>query len=93
MSGDTTQGTSEGGGLEDIRETPEAVEKSAIAVTVGKVRERWRTAGSIVVLTITSVLLYRVDGYLSFDSQVFAGITVLLLLYFLATLRSDVSME
>lgn len=93
MSGDTTRGASEGGGLEDIREASDAVEKSAIAVTVEKVRERWRTAGSIVVLAVTSVLLYRVDGYLSVDSQVFAGITILLLIYFLATLRSDVSME
>ncbi|PCR92156.1 hypothetical protein [Natrinema ejinorense] len=93
MSSDTTSRGSEGGGLENIREASDAVEKSPIAVTVEKVRERWRTASAILVLAVTSVLLFRVDGYLSIDTQVFAGITLLLLIYFLATLRTDVSME
>ncbi|WP_226482508.1 hypothetical protein [Natrinema amylolyticum] len=92
MSGDTNR-TSEGGGLENIREASDAVEKSTAAVTMEKIWERQRTVGSIVVLAVTSVLLYRVDGYLSLDSQVFAGITALLLLYFLVTLRTDVQME
>lgn len=64
-----------------------------MAVTLEKLQERWRTAGSIFVLAVTSVLLYRIDGYLSIDSQVFAGITILMLIYFLVTLRSDVRME
>lgn len=93
MSGDTTHRDSEGAGLEDIREASDAVEKSATSVIVENVRERWRTAGAIVVLAVTSVLLFRVDGGLSIDTQVFVGITLLLLLYFLATLHSDVSME
>ncbi|WP_049941711.1 hypothetical protein [Haloterrigena turkmenica] len=93
MSGDTTRRNSQSGGLENIREASDAVEKSTAAVTVEKVWERWRTAGAIVVLAVTSVLLYRIDGYLSIDSQVFGGITLLMLIYFLATLRSDVSME
>ncbi|WP_222920232.1 hypothetical protein [Natrinema sp. SYSU A 869] len=93
MSGDTTRRGSESAGLENIREASDTVEKSGAAVTIEKVRERWRTAGAIVVLAVTSVLLYRVDGYLSIDSQVFAGITLFLLLYFLATLRTDVRME
>lgn len=93
MSGDTPHRNSEEAGLEDIHEASDAVEQSATSVTVEKVRERWRTAGAIVVLAVTSVLLFRVDGRLSLDTQVFAGITLLLLLYFLVTLRSDVSME
>lgn len=92
MSGDTTRQTSEGGGLENIREASDAVEKSSTSIAIEKVRERWRTAGSIVVLAVTSVLLFRVDGYLSIDSQVFGGITILMLIYFLVTLRSDVRM-
>ncbi|MDF9747515.1 hypothetical protein [Natrinema salsiterrestre] len=93
MSGDTTRQRSEGGGLENIREASDAVEQSTLSITVEKIYERWRTGGAILVLAITSVLLYRVDGYLSVDSQVFAGITLLLLIYFLATLRTDISME
>ncbi|WP_221621730.1 hypothetical protein [Halocatena pleomorpha] len=64
-----------------------------MSVTVETVRERWRTAGAIAVLAVTSVLLFRVDGGRSIDTQVFAGITLLLLLYFLVTLRSDVGTE
>jgi hypothetical protein len=93
MSGDTTRQRSEGGGLENIREASDAVEKSTLSVTVEKVQERWRTVGAILVLAVTSVLLYRVDGYLSVDSQVFAGISILLLVYFLVTLRTDINME
>ncbi|WP_339103180.1 hypothetical protein [Haloterrigena salinisoli] len=93
MSGDTTRRNSQSGGLENIREASDAVEKSTAAVTVEKIWERWRTASAIVVLAVTSVLLYQIDGYLSIDSQVFGGITIFMLIYFLATLRSDVSME
>ncbi|MFC6719287.1 hypothetical protein ACFQGT_03225 [Natrialbaceae archaeon GCM10025810] len=93
MSNDTTRRRSESAGLENIREASDAVEKSTAAVTAEKVRERWRTVGAIVVLAITSVLLVRVDGYLSIDAQVFAGISALLLAYFLVTLRTDVRME
>lgn len=93
MSGDTSRRSSESAGLENIREASDAVEKSPIAVIVEKIAERWRTASAIIVLAITSVMLYRVDGYLSIDSQVFGGATILLLLYFLVTLRTDVKME
>ena len=93
MSSDTTQRGSEGGGLENIREASDAVEKSTMAVTLEKIVERWRTAGAIVVLAVASVLLYQIDGYLSIDSQVFGGIAILMLIYFLVTLRTDVKME
>ncbi|WP_254527831.1 hypothetical protein [Natrinema gelatinilyticum] len=93
MSGDTMQRGSKDGGLEKIREASDAVEKSSAAITVEKVRERWRTASSIIVLAVTTVMLLRMDGYLSIDAQVFGGITLFLLIYFLATLRTDVSME
>ena len=79
--------------MQNIREASDAVEKSTAQVALEKVWERWRFAGSILVLAITSVLLYRLDGYLSLDSQVFGGIAILMLIYFLATLRSDVKME
>lgn len=93
MSGDTTSQKSESAGLENIREASDAVEKSTIGVTLEKVVERWQTVGTIVVLAVTSVLLYQVDGYLSIDSQVFGGITLFLLGYFLVTLRTDIRME
>ncbi|QSW99274.1 hypothetical protein [Haloterrigena alkaliphila] len=93
MSGDTTRQTSESAGLENIREASDAVEKSTAGIILEKIWERWRTVGAIVVLAVTTVLLYRVDGYLSIDTQVFGGITIFLLLYFLVTLRTDVSME
>ncbi|WP_090618215.1 hypothetical protein [Natrinema salaciae] len=93
MSSDTTRSASEEGSLENIRKASDAVEKSTMEITVEKTIERWRTVGSIVVLAMASVLLVRVDGYLSIDAQVFAGITILLLIYFIATLRTDVSME
>ncbi|RRJ30129.1 hypothetical protein EIK79_11145 [Halocatena pleomorpha] len=93
MSGNTPQRNSEGVGLEDIHEALDSVEQSTMSVTVETVRERWRTAGAIAVLAVTSVLLFRVDGGRSIDTQVFAGITLLLLLYFLVTLRSDVGTE
>ncbi|WP_408959733.1 hypothetical protein [Natrinema sp. 74] len=93
MSGDTTRRASEDVSLENIREASDAVEKSTLAITVEKTVERWRTVSSIIVLAATSVMLYRMDGYLSIDSQVFGGITILLLLYFLTTLRTDVSLE
>lgn len=93
MSGDTSRRVSEDAGLERIREASDAVEKSTPALIVEKVWERWRIAGVIVVLAVTSGLLFRLDGYLSIDTQVFAGITLLLLGYFLVTLRTDVRME
>ncbi len=93
MSGSTTRSASEERSLENIREASDAVEKSTAEITVEKTLERWRTVGTIVVLIVASVLLVRVDGYLSIDAQVFGGIAILLLIYFLATLRTDVRME
>ncbi|WP_121744370.1 hypothetical protein [Natronorubrum halophilum] len=93
MRGETTRQASEDASLKDIRTASDAVEKPPMSVALEKIQERWQTAGSIVVLAVTSVLLYRVDGYLSIDAQVFGGITILLLIYFLVTLRSDVRME
>ncbi|MDS0478636.1 hypothetical protein [Natrinema sp. 1APR25-10V2] len=93
MSGSTTRSASEEGGLENIREASDAVEKSTTEITLEKAVERWRTVGTIAVLVAASVLLVRVDGYLSIDAQVFGGIAILLLIYFLATLRTDVRME
>lgn len=93
MSGDTTRGTGDEPSLERIREASDAVEKSTMAVVAEKVYERWQTAGAVVVLALTTVALYYIDGGLSLDAQIFGGITVVLLLYFLQTLRTDVSME
>lgn len=79
--------------MESIREASDAVEKSTIGIALEKFVERWRTVGAILVLAVTSILLYQVDGYLSIDSQVFGGITLFLLAYFLVTLRTDIRME
>lgn len=92
MSGDTSRQDAEGG-LENIREASDAVEKSTASVVIEKVYERWQTVGAIVTLAVASILLYVVDGYLSIDTQVFGGISILLLIYFLVTLRTDISME
>lgn len=93
MSGESTSRKSESTGLENIREASDVVEKSTTGIVLEKVVERWRTVGAIVVLAVTSLLLYQVDGYLSIDSQVFGGITLFLVGYFLVTLRTDVRME
>lgn len=93
MSGDTTSRKTDSAGLENIRKASDAVEKSTAGIAVEKVWERRRTGSAIVVLAIASVLLYQLDGYLSIDSQVFGGITILMLLYFLVTLRTDIKME
>jgi len=61
---------------ENIREASDAVEKSTAGIALEKLWERRRTGGAIIVLAVTSVLLYQVDGYLSIDSQVFGGITL-----------------
>ncbi|SFS87159.1 hypothetical protein [Halostagnicola kamekurae] len=92
MSRESASRKSDSAGLENIREASDAVEKSAPGIVLEKVAERWRTVGAIVMLAVTSVLLYWIDGYLSIDSQVFGGITLLLLGYFLVTLRTDVRM-
>lgn len=93
MSGESTSRKPESTGLENIREASDVVEKSTTGIVLEKVVERWRTVGAIVVLAVTSLLLYQVDGYLSIDSQVFGGITLFLVGYFLVTLRTDVRME
>ncbi|WP_254762782.1 hypothetical protein [Natrinema marinum] len=93
MSEDTTSRKTDSAGLENIRRASDAVEKSTTSIALEKILERWRTVGAIVVLAVTSVLLYQVDNYLSIDVQVFGGITILMLGYFLATLRTDIRME
>lgn len=93
MSTDETRRTGEEGSLEDIREASAAVEKSTAQVVVEKVLGRLQILVSIVVLSITTYLLYLVDGGLSTDAWIFAGLAVGLLAYFLVTLRTDVRME
>jgi len=93
MSGESTSRKTESAGSENIREASDAVEKSTAGIALEKLWERRRTGGAIIVLAVTSVLLYQVDGYLSIDSQVFGGITLFLLGYFLVTLRTDIRME
>lgn len=79
--------------LERIRDASEAVEKSTPSIIVEKVRERWQIAGAIIVLGITSGLLFLVDGRISTDVLIFSLLTGLLLAYFVLTLRSDIAME
>lgn len=93
MSGDTKSRKSDSAGLENIRKASDAVEKSTAGIAIEKTVERWRTLGAILVLAVTSVLLYQIDGYLSMDTQMFGGITLALFGYFLVTLRTDIRME
>lgn len=92
MSEETKSRKSDSAGLENIRKASDAVEKSTAGIAVEKTIERWRTLGAILVLAITSVLLYQIDGYLSMDTQMFGGITLVLFGYFLVTLRTDIRM-
>lgn len=93
MPGDTMRQGSDEPSLERIREASDEVQKSTAAIVLEKVRDRWQTVAGIVVLIVTSFLLYRVDEGLSMDAQIFGIISILLLIYFLLTLRTDVSME
>lgn len=78
--------------LEQVRQASDAVEQSTGKLIAENLVERWQFVGAIVVLVITSALLYLVDEGMSMDATIFAGLTALLLAYLLLTVRSDVKM-
>lgn len=91
MSGEA-EGRSGTGSLEDVRDV-DIPEKSTPRVIYEQLVWRWKTLGAIVVLLVTTVLLAYMDGGISLDTIIFAVITVLLVAYFVATLRNDVKLE
>lgn len=92
MSGD---GESSRGqtGLEDIHDESLIPEKTRAEIVLDKLHERWRFIGGIVVMLFTSGALYYVDGRFSLDALVFAVMALLMLVYFLVTLWSDLRLE
>ena len=80
------------GGLEAVRDV-EVPQKSTARLVFEQVLTRWKIVGAILVLTVTSLLLQYMDGGISIDVFIFRGLTILLALYFLVTLYTDVKLE
>lgn len=79
--------------LEQIREASDAVQKSTLEIVVEKVTERWMFVMAILVVALTSYLLFRIDGEITMDVWIFGLLSLGLVVYFLATLRTDIRME
>jgi len=92
MSANDSPGRSGQTGLEDVHKT-HIEKRSRRELLVGELLTRWKLLGSIVVLLITTYALYTVDGAVSKDVMVFAAMAVLLAVYFVVTLRSDLKLE
>lgn len=92
MSGD---GESSRGqtGLEDIHDDSLIPEQTSTEIVLDQLHARWRFIAGIVVMLITSGTLYYVDGRLSMDALVFAVMALLMLVYFVITLWSDLRLE
>jgi hypothetical protein len=92
MSADTDSGRAGQSGLEDVHNVS-IEEKSSTQVLTSELAGRWQTLLAIVALGATSGLLWYMDGGFSLDMLVFSVLTVLLVVYFLLTLRNDLRLE
>lgn len=79
-------------GLEDVHAT-HIEERTWRELLAGELASRWKTIAAIVVLFVTTAALYKVDGGPSIDALVFGVMGLLLAVYFLVTLRSDLKLE
>jgi hypothetical protein len=79
-------------GLEDVHAT-HVEERTWQELLVGELASRWKTIAAIIVLFVTAGALYWVDGGPSIDAIVFGAMGLLLAVYFLVTLRSDLKLE
>ena len=93
MSGESDGTRSRSVGLGDIT-AETTVEPESTPVQLAKqLRRRWKTFGAIAVTAATTYAIYHVDGELSKDAWLFGLMTVLLFVYALLTLRSDMKLE
>ena len=93
MSGENDGTRSRSVGLGDVT-TETTVEPQSLPVQVGKqLRRRWKTFGAIAVTALTTYAIYSVDGEFTKDAWVFGLMTVVLFVYALLTLRSDLKLE
>ena len=93
MSGENDGTRSRSVGLGDVT-TETTVEPQSLPVqVVQQVLRRWKTFGAVAVSALTTYAIYTVDGTLTTDAWVFGLITVVLFVYVLLTLRSDLKLE
>lgn len=93
MSGENDGTRSRSVGLGDVT-TETTVEPQSLPVqVVQQLLRRWKTFGVIVVTALTTYGIYTVDDTLSTDVWVFGLMTVVLLVYAILTLRSDLKLE
>lgn len=93
MADEPTRGRSGQTGLGEIRDEGLVERKSSARVFVETVLRRWQMLLAIATMAVTSYALVWVDYGFSTDVLVFAGITVLLVLYFVVTLIGDLRLE
>lgn len=91
MSDETTRGR-DSTGLADVRDRSVA-ERSTTQILLEKLQDRWQIIAAVVVLFLTSYGLAYVDNGFSKDALVFSAIAVLLAVYVVLTLRSDLKLE
>lgn len=93
MSGERDGTQSRSVGLGDITtERARGPEGTSVRV-VKQLRRRWKMFGVILVTALTTYAVYHVDGEVTKDAWIFGLATVLLLVYTLLTLRSDLKLE
>lgn len=66
---------------------------STAAELIRQLRRRWKILGSAFVTALTTAAIYWVDDAFTKDAWVFGGLTVVLILYALLTIRSDLKLE
>lgn len=93
MADEQTRGRSGQTGLGEIRDEGLVKRKSSARVFVETVLRRWQMLLAIAAMAVTTYLLIWVDLGFSTDVLVFAGITVLMILYFVVTLIGDLRLE
>lgn len=80
-------------GLGKRGERTEFVHDSLPKQILRQLRRRWKMLGSIVVTSITTAAIYRVDESFSLDVIAFVLLTLALLLYTILTIRNDVHLD
>ena len=93
MLADGQETDSRGGSLGQLGGREEYGPESTANQLARQLRRRWKILGAVVVTTITTAAIYRVDGGVSTDAIVFGVSTLALLLYVVLTIRSDMQLE
>lgn len=89
-------GNSEGrstGGLENAEADVDTDVGGSVSALGKHLRRKAKFIGMVVALALTTYVLWTVDDNVSTDVIVFAALTVVMVVYLLITLRSDVRIE